>query len=477
MTKHVGLQKKTKIVCTLGPACDNYETILAMVCSGMDVVRLNASHGTLSQFSRFIRYVRRAEKETGKAIGIMLDLQGPKIRTGNLASPIDLKSGQEIALRYSKKALRSGYLPIDHDGVYKFLKIGCRILLNDGTIQLRVKRKNKKDVICEVLSSGRIHAHKGLNLPGISIPLPTLMAKDKNDLQFGLKKGVDYVALSFVRSVKDVEALKKLLGKERKNIHVIAKIERPEALKRFNSIAESADGLIIARGDLGLELPLEQIPMIQKKIIKDSIHFLKPVITATQMLASMEKRNRPTRAEVMDVANAVLDGTDAVMLSEETAIGKYPVLAVQTMARIIHSIEKQSNPLQSINVVDRGKDPVAASVASAAGQIADLLKVKWIISYTISGSSALQISKSRPKVGIVALTPDLHIARRMSLFWGVSVFKTAHIHHTDSMIREVDRYIKEYRLAKPKDVVVLVAGLPVDERGITNFLKVHEINR
>ncbi|MDP3981357.1 MAG: pyruvate kinase [Chlamydiota bacterium] len=473
--------KKTKIVCTLGPACDDYQTILRMARAGMDVVRINCSHGNYDQYGRLINFVRKAEKSIGRPIGILMDLQGPKIRIGVLKTPIKLQVGQTIALRYTRADKQDGILPVDHRGLSKMLKKGDSVLLKDGTIALRVVGFRNKDVICKVMNHGTVESSLGLNLPGVNIPLPTLTQKDKADLRFSLGVGVDFIALSFVRSERDIASLHKLLGKRKKDVLVLAKIERPEALDRLDKILRISDGAIVARGDLGLEMAIEKIPAVQKDLIARCMDLSVPVITATQMLGSMVARNRPTRAEVMDVANAVLDGTDAVMLSEETAIGMYPEQSVRTMSRIIQTIEKyhhkcDAHSVDEQEVIQYSMNPSASSIAAASGFVADLLGIQWIVAFTMSGSTALRISKKRPHAAILALTPKECIARRMSLFWGVRSNCVPTVHSTDHMFQLVARTLRSMRLFKSNQSVVIVAGLPLEKSGITNLLKIHHVD-
>ena len=469
-------RKKTKIVCTIGPASHDRSVLRRMVKAGMNCARLNFSHGTHDDHAKVFLTVRAVGKELGVSIAIIQDLQGPKIRLGVIEEGERLlKKGQEIVFSTEEKA-EQGHILVTYPQFHNDVNPGEKVFLCDGAITLEVLRKKGKQVTCKVINPGIISSHKGLNLPETTISAPSVTEKDLDDLDFGLKLGVDYVAISFVRKPDDVLVVKDKIRKAGKNIPVIAKIEKPEAVKNINGILAVADAIMVARGDLGVEVPIAEVPGIQKEIIKKCDLIGKPVITATQMLESMINNPFPTRAEVTDVANAVLDGTSAVMLSGETAVGKYPVKVVGMMAKILVEAEKTIN----YQGIDRRKIAAldfseADAIAHAAVTVADDMKAKALVPFTISGSTAMLISKYRPKTPVIPLTPDIDAYYRMALYWNVYPYLTNEETSTDAMIETANKKVKELNLARQNDILVLVAGVPIKTPGITNLLKVHQV--
>ncbi|AHG90408.1 pyruvate kinase [Gemmatirosa kalamazoonensis] len=471
---------RTKIVGTLGPASTSRETIRGLIDAGLNVARINFSHGTHEQHAERVRLVREAAREAGCAVAILGDLQGPRIRIGDLEAPVPLEAGEEIVLypEGEPPAVDEGdarQLPITYEALADDVSSGDRILVDDGLIELVVLAVEGRRVRARVVHGGPVKSHKGMNLPGVSVSAPSITDKDRADVQFVIEHQLDYVALSFVRRAEDVESLRALLPK---GILIVAKIEKDQALDNIEEIVRATDAVMVARGDLGVELPFERVPLAQKQIIEVSQRHGRPVITATQMLESMIEHPRPTRAEASDVANAILDGTDAVMLSAETAAGKYPNLAVQAMRRIIAEIE--AHPAGSAAMRDerrvRGafvatENAIAAATVAAARQLGTPL----VCVFTKSGFSARVVSSHRPPVPILALTDTERTARQLALVWGVVPELVPHQHSYDEMIGvALDAAVKR-ELAVPGDRVVVTAGVPFDEPGTTNTLKVEVV--
>jgi len=464
--------RRTKIIGTIGPASDSVKVIKELVAAGLDVVRLNMSHGPLAEQKKRIDAIRQADPD----LAILIDLQGPKIRTGKLKEGhVTLHAGGNFTITTKQFEGDESIVSTAYSALPADVKAGDRILLDDGLIELRVVSVTKSDVVCKVINGGVLKDFKGLNIPGVSISARGLTAKDKKDLQFAIAERADFIAVSFVRCSNDVDQVKKIIKKSNASIPVIAKIEKPEALTCLDQIIRSADGIMIARGDLGVEMSPEKVPIIQKEVIAKCNYFGKPVITATQMLESMVLNPRPTRAEASDVANAVFDKTDVLMLSEEVAVGKYPVESVKTMSGIAAEVEKSIytedyNPL--------GKELVAGTatgVAHAACHLASDLSAKAIITFTSSGSTPLLISKYRPHVPIYAASNDPRTLRRSRLYWGVKGIKIARFRNTEEMIVLAERALLASKSLSKGDLVVLVAGVPVGRPGTTNLIKVHKI--
>ncbi len=444
-----------------------------MVKKGLDIVRLNMSHGTHQEHLSRINLVREVEREVGLKIPILVDLCGPKIRIGKLPKePIYLHKGQEVVLTTEPNADKSKIF-VNYDRLHLEVKEGQVILLADGTFRLRVKKVVGRDIVCEVLVGGPLTSFKGVNLPHTKLSVPALTEKDKQDLKFAISNNVDAVALSFVRSAHDVILLRAYL-KELKAEHVpiIAKIEKPEAVNNIDEIISVADGIMVARGDLGVEIPIEEVPIVQKKIIKKANLAGKPVITATQMLRSMVDFPLPTRAEVTDVANAVLDGTDALMLSEETAVGKYPVESVATMSKVSQEAEKVY-PYQRYESIE--PKSLQDSLAKSACSLAKSAKVKAILPFTRTGATAAAIAKFRPTVPVFAVTHDEPTCKWLSFFWGVSALMSIPAESTDAIIEASIEAVKAKGVAKPGDKVIVLAGAPTGVPGSTNLIKVVEV--
>ena len=468
--------RNAKIVCTIGPASSSPRVIERLIKAGMDVARLNFSHGTHDEHKKVIRHIRDTSKKLKRAVAILQDLQGPKIRTGMLKDGrVVLKSGNRFILTGKKISGTSEIISTTYPAMYRDVKKGDRILLDDGLISLKVSNVKGTDIICEVMNGGVLTDHKGINLPGIKVGLSSITKKDIEDLYFGIGQCVDYVAISFVRTDKDVKSVKDIIKKRGVFIPVIAKLEKPEAIENLEGIMDEADGVMVARGDLGVEMSPEAVPVIQKNIINMANQKEKPVITATQMLESMINNPRPTRAEASDVANAIFDGTDAVMLSGETASGKYPIESVEIMARIISAAESGS---LYRHVSDRRRGRISTfpdAVSSAAVHASHQIEAKLIVVFTQSGSTALFVSKQRPSMPIIAYTPFENIMRRLNLYWGVIPKTMGLIEDTDDLIREMDRSLVSNKLVRKGDSVVILMGMPISQKGVTNMMKLHRV--
>ena len=462
------MKKRTKIVATLGPASSKEETLEKMVSAGLNVVRLNMSHGTLEEHRERVELVRRVEKKTGAPLPILIDLCGPKIRIGKLPKePLYLHRGDRVVLTTGKP--EKGKIPVNYPNLHREVRRGETILLADGAFRLKVKEVKGRDIVCEVIVGGPLTSHKGVNLPNTKLSVPALTEKDKEDAKFAAQVRADYIALSFVRRADDVLELKKFLKGLGAQIPVIAKIEKPEAVKNIDEILYAADGIMVARGDLGVELPIEKVPVIQKMLIKKANEAGKPVITATQMLKTMVDLPVPTRAEATDVANAVLDGTDALMLSEETAVGKYPVRVIRVMAKIAREAEKIYPHERYLSLPTKG---LQDSLAKSACTLSMEVKVKAIVPFTRSGATAAAVSRFRPSVPIYAVTHDEKTFRALNLLWGVYPFLTVPATTTDRVIEESLRVIKEKGIAKKGEKVIVLAGAPTGVPGTTNLIEV-----
>ena len=485
--------RKTKILCTLGPASASTKIITFMVKAGMNAVRLNFSHGTHESHAKLFNVIRSVEKETKTHIAIVQDLQGPRIRLGDLGEQkCELKRGDNIVLSLNGvfDPVKSIY-PVDYPGMDKDVAPGEIILACDGEISMKVVKESTCGIHCKVIEGGNISSHKGVNLPGTNISLPALTKKDLDDLRFGLGLGVNAVAVSFVREASDLEPARKLIEESGKKVFLIAKIEKPEALKNIDQIIEVVDGIMVARGDLGIEIPYEEVPFQQKSLIEKSINAGKFVITATQMLESMISAPVPTRAEAADVANAVFDGTDCLMLSGETAIGLFPVRTVETMSRIAFEAEKHPFLARKASIV-RGKGrqeyllhkihlkkdekaiSVAAAIAHAAVDVSDDLSIP-IVAFTMSGGTAAWIVQLRPQQKIIAMTPSRETLRQLVLRWGVIPMYAPEVESTDEMLLAAQDVFCKEKIESRYNKFVLVAGVPIRTAGTTNLLKIHEI--
>jgi pyruvate kinase len=469
--------RRTKIVATIGPACDSPEMIIRLLEAGMDVARLNFSHGTHEEHARRITNLRNAAKKLDRPLTIIQDLQGPKIRTGRLVDhkPVRLVAGQEFTITIHAEKVSTTYHALPSD-----VKENDRILLSDGLIELRVLESNAEEVRTEVVFGGELRENQGINLPGVNVSAPALTTKDIEDLNFGLKQDIDYIALSFVRRSSDLHHIKQLIEDAGKNTPVIAKIEKPEALEDLQGILEATDAIMVARGDLGVEMPAEQVPVVQKQLIEAANLMGKPVITATQMLDSMIRNPRPTRAEVSDVANAIIDGTDAVMLSGETANGSYPIEAVQIMARIAETAEASGrhgdiqSSSQGVSLQVPTKN-VATAISAAAVAIVNTLPIRAIVIFSMSGISAQLVAQLRPTVPVMAFTPNEDVYNRLNLVWGVVPIMSTYIERLDDLGLHVREILLARGYAQAGDSVVMTGGHPISARGRTNFVKVLQL--
>ena len=467
--------RHSKIVCTIGPASRDPRILKKLLQAGMDVARLNFSHGSHSEHLVCMQTLRSTAQKLRKTIAILADLQGPKIRTGVLAGgmPVQLRSGQRFTITTARvlgdsTRVSTTFLPLP-----KEVHRGNRILLSDGLIELCVENVRGREVSCRVVNGGALGEHKGINLPGIKLRVPALTPKDRADLKFALAHGVDYVAVSFVRRPEDVLLAKSLIRRARKDTPVIAKLEKPEAIENLEEILRVSDGVMVARGDLGVEMSPERVPVAQKAIIARAREFRRPVITATQMLESMTENPRPTRAEASDVANAIFDGSDAVMLSAETASGKYPVEAASMMARII--CEAEESMADFARPAPQEKLKVAETVAELVCHASRELHMRWIVVFTHSGFTARLISRYRPLVPIAAFSPEAETRRRMALIWGVAPLAIPDLRKVDQLAEISQKRLLEEKLVRKGDVIAIVAGTPMGVRGTTNFMKFHVI--
>jgi len=467
--------RRAKIVGTLGPASNNEVTFRALVRAGLDVARLNFSHGTHADKLKLIEMVRKVAAEEGKTICILGDLQGPKIRTGKLENhtPVQLEAGQKVTITPQDIPGNARILATTFPTLAENLESGARILLADGLIELRVIAVTGVDVECEVINGGLLGENKGINLPGILVKVPSLTEKDEADLEFAVKNGVDALAVSFVRTGEDVKLVKQRISALGADTWVVAKLEKPQAIEHLEEILEAADGIMVARGDLGVEMPPEKVPAIQKYVIRRASEHRKPVITATQMLESMIENPRPTRAEASDVANAIYDGTDAVMLSAESAAGKYPVEAVKMMARIVVESESQIREAGSVHDARPSvRLSVAETICESMAHAAQDLDVKAIAVFTETGTTARQLSKYRPAPPIYALSSVDTAIHRMCLLWGVHPIKCSKAHTTEEMVDMAERLLEQNGYALPQDIIGIVAGTRT-KSGSTNFLRLH----
>jgi len=467
--------RKAKIVCTIGPASRTRAQLRVLLEAGMDVARLNLSHGSHAEHARVIRTLRQLSVQYRRPVAILADLAGPKIRTGRLrgGQPIELRRGQRLLLTSERVAGTAERIHVTYPRLAKDVAAGARILLADGLIELRVQARPGRALLCRVLNGGTLGEHQGVNFPGTRLRLPSLTKKDRDDLRFALRHAADYVALSFVRRAADVERVQQLIRRRGNNTPVIAKLEKPEAIDHLDEILAIADGVMVARGDLGVEMSPEKVPVVQKLIIHKANERKIPVITATQMLESMTQNPRPTRAEASDVANAIFDGTDAVMLSAETAVGRYPREAVAMMDRIVREAETVAP-----RPVERGGErarAIADTIAESVAHVSEHLRLKVIAVFTESGSTARLVSKYRPAPPIVAFSPHREIRRRMALLWGVLPRRIQRIHDVDALTREAEKHLRAERFAATGDLVGIVAGTPFGIPGSTNLLKLHRI--
>ncbi|BCJ45492.1 pyruvate kinase [Actinoplanes ianthinogenes] len=470
----MAVTRRVKIVCTMGPATKSPERMLGLVEAGMDVARMNFSHDTRENHREMYELVRSASEQAGRAVAILADLQGPKIRLGKFADgPHRWETGDRVVITSddilgTKERVSCTYtkLPLE-------VKTGDRLLIDDGKVAVEVTGVvDGKDIQCLVTEGGPVSNNKGVSLPNVAVSVPAMSDKDEQDLRFALNLGVDLVALSFVRSPEDIKLVHQVMDEEGRRVPVIAKVEKPEAVEHLEAIVLAFDGVMVARGDLGVELPLDQVPLVQKRAVQLCRENAKPVIVATQMLDSMIENSRPTRAEASDVANAVLDGTDAVMLSGETSVGKYPVLTVSTMAKIVATTEAGG-----LGVARLQHDPRThgGALTIAASQIARNIGAKALVAFSQTGDTVRRLARLHCDLPLYAFTPVDHVRSTLALSWGVETFLTDFVEHTDDMFRQVDAKMLGLGLAKPGDYVVVVAGSPPNAPGSTNTLRVHQL--
>ncbi|MEU9630526.1 MULTISPECIES: pyruvate kinase [Streptomyces] len=470
--------RRAKIVCTLGPATDSYDQIKHLVDAGMDVARFNLSHGGHAEHEERYHRVRKAADETGRSVGLLADLQGPKIRLGHFTEgPVLLERGDTFTITVEEGTEGDGQMcGTTYAGLATDVTTGERILIDDGKVCLEVTAVDGPRVHTTVLEGGVISDHKGLNLPGVAVSVPALSKKDEDDLRWALRTGFDVIALSFVRSGRDIQDVHRIMDEEGRRLPVIAKIEKPQAVDTIDDIVAAFDGIMVARGDLGVEMPLEHVPIVQKRAIKLAKRNAKPVIVATQMLDSMIDNARPTRAEASDVANAVIDGTDAVMLSGETSVGKHPIETVRTMARIVEAAEEDILAKGLPPLTERNKPRTqGGAVARAAAEIGDFLGAKFLVAFTQSGDTARRLSRYRSPIPLLAFTPDQATRSQLSLTWGVETFLGPCVDSTDAMVDQVDELLLRLGRCRPGDTVVITAGSPPGVSGSTNMVRVHHI--
>lgn len=467
--------QRTKIVATIGPSSAKKEVLLKMIREGLNVCRVNFSHGTYAQHQQVIDTVRAINKEYGTYIGILADLQGPKIRIGKVQDGIVLKKGASLTIGTKELIGNEKELYITYPHFPKDVRKNELILLDDGKIQLKVIDTNQKDLVTlKVIYGGKLTSNKGVNLPNTKISSPSLTKKDREDLEFALKNDIEWIGLSFVREAADIHELKDIIKKSGSAARVIAKIEKPEAIKNIDKIIAATDAVMVARGDLGVETPMEKVPVIQKMIVKKCLEAVKPVIIATQMMESMITNPTPTRAETNDVANSVFDGADAVMLSGETSVGAYPVECIRVMQEIIRSVENSNYPYSLPNIPPKGKREsyFSEAILYSACMLADQTGAKGIVSMTNSGFSAFQLSNHRPKAMTFIFTDNRRILNTLSLLWGVRSFYYDHMETTDQTIDEVNAMLIKSGVVKKGDIVVNTASIPIKEKKRTNMLKV-----
>ncbi|HBE44871.1 MAG TPA: pyruvate kinase [Deltaproteobacteria bacterium] len=471
--------RKAKIVCTLGPATSSEKSIEALIANGMDVARLNFSHGDHRFHGELIKRIRKVSTRKGRHVAILQDLQGIKIRVGELSgAKVNLIRGETITIQKGDGIGDEKRIFISYPWLIDDAKVGDTILLDDGLIQLEIIEKQKESLRAKIIEGGILREKKGVNLPHMKVSAPSFTEKDKKDLEFGIKTGVDYVALSFVRSVKDVLTVKRWLSRRKVSIPLIAKIEKEEAIHSIDHILNETDGIMVARGDLGVEMPLEEVPMFQKMLIHKANEKRLIVITATQMLESMTHHSRPTRAETTDVANAVIDGTDALMLSAETSTGRYPVESLKVMDRIVTYTEERLWKSKKTHETVIGGNMMfdfPEAIARCASDAANEVNARLIVVFTRSGFTARLISKFRPHAPIIAFSPDEIVVRQLALYWGVKPHFVKPLKSTDELIREVDSLLIQFGYVKKRDRVIIVASLPPSTSGKTNFMKIHVI--
>lgn len=467
------MKRRAKIVCTLGPATHSYEGVRALVYAGMDVARLNFSHGSHTDHEQAYRWVRQASDESGRGVGVLVDLQGPKIRLGAFAAgPVVWATGETVTI--TTEAVRGTHdrVSTTFGGLAGDVNVGDRLLVDDGRVGLKVLAVDGPDVRLLVTEGGPVSNHKGLSLPGVGVSVPAMSDKDEADLRFGLGLRADMVALSFVRSPRDIDRVHEIMDETGSRLPVLAKIEKPQAVDALDAIVEAFDGLMVARGDLGVEMPLERVPLVQKRAIQCARELAKPVIVATQMLDSMIGASRPTRAEASDVANAVLDGADALMLSGETSVGAYPIETVATMGRIIVAAEEE---LGMVPRVQREPTSVGGAIAFSAAVVGRTVGASALVAFTQSGDTARRLAEHRSPIPLLAFTPEPAVRSQLTLVWGVETFLVPTVQHTDEMVLQVERAMLDLGRMQPGELVTIVAGSPPSTSGSTNAMRVHRV--
>ncbi|OKL47623.1 pyruvate kinase [Boudabousia liubingyangii] len=466
--------RRAKIVCTIGPATDSPSQVQALVDAGMDVARINRSHGSQESHEKVYEEVRRAARASGRAVAILVDLQGPKIRLGNFKNGKELlNNGDTFTITTEDIEGTKERVGTTFKGLPGDCRPGDRLLIDDGNVAVRVVEVTDTDVVTTVEVGGFVSDHKGLNLPGVAVSVPALSEKDKEDLRWALNLGADLIALSFVRSAVDIEDVHQIMEEEGRYVPVIAKIEKPQAVENLQGIVQAFDGIMVARGDLGVEMPLEAVPLVQKRAIELARREAKPVIVATQVLESMIKNPRPTRAEASDCANAILDGADAVMLSGETSVGAYPIEAVRTMSRIVENVEENGG--ERISQLGAFVPSRPGVITHAAAKIAEMMDVKFMVTFTQTGSTSKLMSRLRSPIPLLAFTPLESTRNTLALSWGVETYRVPEVKHTDDMVWQVDQVLQATHMAEPGDQIVIVAGMPPGTSGSTNSIRVHTI--
>ena len=464
--------RRAKIVCTMGPAVEADGKVEQLIAAGMNMARLNLSHGSYAEHQSRLDAVRNAAKKAGVPVAILVDLQGPKIRLARFANgPHDLSRGDVFTITTDDIEGTKDRVGTTYKGLPGDCKAGDRILIDDGKVTVEVTSVTKTDVVTKVIEPGAVSNNKGINLPGVAVSVPALSEKDIEDLRWGLKAGADFIALSFVRSADDITDVHRIMDEEGIRVPVIAKIEKPQAVANLAGIVAAFDGIMVARGDLGVELPIEDVPLVQKHCIELARDAAKPVIVATQMLDSMITNSRPTRAEATDCANAVLDGADALMLSGETSVGAFAIEAVETMARIIQKTEEGG--LERIRPIINSPRTKGGAITKAATEVGAIVEAKYLVAFTQSGDSARRMSRLRSPIPILALTPEVGTYNRLALTWGVEPLITEMVKHTDDMVKQVDSLLIESGRVKKGENVMIVAGSPPGIPGSTNAMRVH----
>lgn len=467
--------RRAKIVATLGPATDSKEVVTQLIKSGMNVARLNMSHGDVTEHQQRLDLVRSVSDELHIPVAVLADLQGPKIRIGRFKNGREiLEEGANFSITTKKIDGSATSVSTSYSGIVADVSVGDELLIDDGRIKLRVKNKTSDTLDCEVIEGGTISDNKGLNLPGVMVSVPALSEKDELDLRWALDNEVDWIALSFVRNAADIDRVHEIMDEKNYWIPTIAKIEKPQAVDNLDEILDRFDGIMIARGDLGVELPLEMVPLVQKDAITRARNAGKPVLVATQMLESMISASRPTRAEASDVANAILDGADALMLSGETSVGENPALVVATMAKVIEHVEREALD-KLIKLQPQNRVSVARALTASAIQVGEFIGAKYLIAFSETGRSARLMARHRSQIPILTYTPLPRVLRQLSLLWGVTPYLVGVVHHTDEMVDQVDRDLIAHGLASEGELVVIVAGVPPGIPGTTNGMRVHKV--